>query len=142
RAPVAAEELLALQGMEPLVDLCVYTAERRDRGRPEDLAVHSRVLEKLFLFGRERVEAGADDSLHRLRKRQILVGAALAEHLRVLLRVERVATDALEQLRLLPGLEQGAAQHGAEQPRGVLGGEHRERERRRVRLPAAPAGPP
>ena len=54
-------------------------------------------MEELLLIGRQIVEAGADDPLERLRKRQLLGRASLEIELRELLRVEGVAARAVEQ---------------------------------------------
>ena len=48
----------------------------------------------------------------------------------------------LEQPRLDIGVERRAAEQGVQERRGLLVREWREQERRRVRLAAAPAGPP
>ena len=110
------------------------------RARPEDLADDGGVLEGRLLLGREPVEAGGDDPLQRLGKRQVVRRAALEVELRELLGVERVALRALEQRLLDLRREQRALEHVRDEERGLLVRERREADRRGVELAAAPAG--
>ena len=64
------------------------------------------------------------------------------QHPRVLLGEERDAAGVAEQRRLRLGREHAAVEQRLQQPRGVLVRERRERDRLRVALAAAPAGPP
>ena len=65
-----------------------------------------------------------------------------AEHPRVLLRVERVAARLLDEPGLHVGGEHGTVEQRAEQPRRLLVGERRERDRLRVQPSPAPRRPP
>ena len=155
RAALAADELLPLERVQRLVELELDTAA--DRGQPcgpEDLADHGRVLHELLLGRRESVEAGRDHPLHGLGERQLAVGvelpavravneeAAVLEHPHVLLGVERVPAGPGQHARLDLGRQQRLLEQRAEQARGLLLGERRDRDGRRVALAAAPAGPP
>ena len=153
-AALAADELLPLERVQRLVELELHAAADRGQPRgPEDLADHRGVLDELLLGRRERVEARCDHPLHRLGQRQLAVGvqlppvravdeeAAILEHPHVLLRVERVAAGAREHARLDLGRQQRLLEQRPEQTRGLLLGERRDRDGRRVPLAAAPAGP-
>ena len=154
-AALAADELLPLERVERLVELELHAAaDRGQPGGPEDLADHGGVLDELLLGGRERVEARGDHPLHRLGQRQLALGvelppvravdeeAAILEHPHVLLRVERVAAGPRQHARLDLGRQQRLLEQRAEQARGLLLGERRDRDGRRVPLAAAPARPP
>ncbi len=57
-APLAADELLALERVQALLDCpALAPAERRERAEPEDLADDGGVLEQLLLLGREQRRA-------------------------------------------------------------------------------------
>ena len=99
-------------------------------------------MEELLLIGRQIVEAGADDPLERLRKRQLLGRASLEIELRELLRVEGVAARAVEQGLLTSVWEHRPLEQRAHQARGVAVGEWLERDRRGVELAAAPVRAP
>jgi hypothetical protein len=80
RAASALDELLALEPVQDFL-LAAHSAE------PEDLSDHRRDVDERFLLRRERVEPRGDDPLQALGDGIAL--AALVEHPRVLLRVER-----------------------------------------------------
>ena len=88
----------------------------------------------------ETVEPRGDDALHRLR--QLAQIAPLEQDAGVLLGVERVAAGSREQRFLRPGVEQRLLEQRAHEPRGVLVGKRRERDREGVRLAAAPGRSP
>ena len=69
-----------------------------ERADPEDLPHDGRVLHEGLLLARERVQAGGDDALDRLRERQVGVGTRLGQHADEFLRVERVAARMRQQL--------------------------------------------
>ena len=65
-------ELLACELVQRPLDLVrIAVVHRADRAGPEDLAQHRRVLEKRLALLRERVEAGRDQRVDRLRERHI-----------------------------------------------------------------------
>lgn len=67
RAGLAAHELLAFERVQPLLQLPALAARQsREPVAPEHLAEHRRVLHERLLPGRELVEPGRDDALHRL----------------------------------------------------------------------------
>src|SRR5436189_4013906 len=70
---------------------------RAERAKPKDLADHGRVLEQRLLPRGKRIEARSDDPLHRFREGTL---ATLAEHAHELLRVQRIAAAALDQVAL------------------------------------------
>ena len=71
RAPLAAHELLPLEPVQKQLGLApVPVADPLQRAEPEDLADDCRVLEQELLLDRKRIEAGGDDSLHRLGSRR------------------------------------------------------------------------
>ena len=142
RTPLAADELLARQRMQALLDGGpIAPVHLRDRPRPEDLAEDRGILQQRLLLRLEAVEPGGDDSLDGLRQRQLVSGAALGEHARELLGVERVPSRPREQGRLLFRGEEGLLEEHGEQARSFLVGERRERDRGGIRLPAAPGRP-
>ena len=70
RPPLAGDEFLPLECVEPILELpTLEVSERDERVRPEDLAEDGRVLEEGLLRVSEEVEPGRDDALHRFRKR-------------------------------------------------------------------------
>ena len=70
-APLAADELLPLERVQPLLRVlrARALADRADGAEPEDLPEHRGVLEELLLARRKPVEAGRDDPLDVLRER-------------------------------------------------------------------------
>ena len=93
--------------------------------------------------GVESVEPSGDDALHRareLRGREVGDGS-IRRHPCELLRVQRVPARADQERRLQLRGQDGAVEEFCEQHRGLLVRQGRERERRRVELPAAPARP-
>jgi hypothetical protein len=138
-APFPANELLALECVEPLLDSRGRKpTERPERTRPEHLADHRRVLEQELLLGGKAVEACRDDPLHRFRE-PVVGEAAVAQHANVLLGVERVPARSREQRGLHVGVDHRAVEQQADQPSGVCVGEWPEGYRCGVRLPTAPA---
>jgi hypothetical protein len=119
-------ELLLAQDMQLLF-------RRAERAQPEDFPDDGRVLQQRLLLGRERIESRRDDSLHIFRQRAL---ATLCEHAHELLRVERIAAAALEQVALRFGAEH------RHQLRRLLVRQRRELDRRRIHLAAAPSRPP
>ena len=72
-------------------------ADLGERARPEDLAEDRRVLKQALALGRKRVESRCDQGLHALGEHELVgVDAAVCEEPDELLRVERVASRALE----------------------------------------------
>ena len=138
RAACALNESLSLERVEN-VRRFVRRPAARDAADPEHLPVHGCVVQECLLRGRQPVEARCDDPLHRLGQCGIAGAPALRDHLRVLLGIERIAAGASDQLSLIVGLEQGAWQHGPEQAGRLVIRERRERQRRRIQLPATPA---
>jgi hypothetical protein len=99
RTPLVSDELLAPERMQPLLDqIARLASDHCDRAEPEDLADDGRVLQQGLLLRRKRVQARRDDSLHRLRDRE-LACAGLLDHVRELLRVERVAAGPCDEQR-------------------------------------------
>ena len=101
-----------------------------------------RVLQQRLLLGRQRVEPRRDDPLHRLGQRQLRRGSALA---RACARTARRRADCRPRARAAPLVVGG--EHGLVEQRPTSGGrlasESGESESvSRVRLAAAPAGPP
>ena len=99
-------------------------------------------MEEGLLLETEQVEPGGDDPLHRLRQRQLLDRAPLAEHAHILLGVERVPARPREEGRLRLRREHGLLQQSEYELSGLRLRERRQRDRGRVRLAATPAGPP
>ena len=91
---------------------------------------------------RETVQARRDDALERLGQGELLRRAPLEVELGELLRVERVAARPLEERLLGLCRQHRPVEELAIRTRGLLLGERRERERRRVQLAAAPAWAP
>ena len=77
----------------------------------------------MLLFRREQIEPRGDDSLHGLRNRQLFGVTALCVHLRVLLRIERVAPGLREQTLLRIRFEHRPTEQRAEEPRRLVVGE-------------------
>src|SRR5581483_7401806 len=137
--PLAADELLPLELVQAHDESrSVRAVERRERAGPEALPDDGRVLEQGLLRRLEQVEPRRDQPLDRLG--DLARGAADAEHARELLGVERVAARAAEQLGLRLCRQQRPEQR-VEQPRGVVVGQRRERDRQGVGLTAAPPRP-
>ncbi len=132
------DELLALERVKSSSSACqrVTPSTACDRAEPEHLPDDGRVLEQPLLRFGERVEPRGDDPLHRLG--QLDDVAALGEHARVLLGVQRVAAGAREQLRPASrASSSGSLEQRVDEPRGVLVG-----ERRRARSVSAFGLPP
>jgi hypothetical protein len=73
-APLPADELAALERMQPLFDgEALGPADRGECPRPEHFADDGRVLEQALVLGREPIEARRDDALNG--PRQLEVGA-------------------------------------------------------------------
>ena len=89
-----------------------------ERSEPEDLSEHRGVLQRRLLLGGQPVEARGDDSLDGFR--QLHGCSALGKHAHVLLRVERIAAGAVEQLGLRAGLEQRPVAKRRDQLRRLL----------------------
>jgi hypothetical protein len=135
-AALPPDELLPLQGAQPRVERPPAVQPHQCAG-PETRADHRRILEQRLLVGLEQVEPGGDQTLDGLRQRTDL--AAVTQHARELLGVERIATGAGEELRV--GLRrEHRAEQLREQARDVLIGERGERDGERVRLAAAQFG--
>ena len=111
RVALPPQQLLSLQLVQhvlrrpalPLPDL-------GQRAEPERAADHRRVLQQQLLIRGQRVEAGGDDRLHRLRQRQVGAGQlrpralaaqqpAVEQHPHVLLGEQRVAAGPRQQRR-------------------------------------------
>jgi hypothetical protein len=97
RAPLAADEALALEGMEGRGR---GGRVATDRARPEDLPDDGRVLQEALIRLGEPVEARSDDALQRLGERELVGRALFHVELRELLRIQRVAARALEECPL------------------------------------------
>ena len=89
----------------------------------------------------QSVEARRDDALESLGQGERLGRTLLEEELRELLGVERIAARSLEQHELRVGGEHGPIEKPAEEESGLLVGERRKSEGRRVQLAAAPTRP-
>jgi hypothetical protein len=136
--PRRPHEISAHELVQPVAHRAlVRVADCRKRSRPEDLADDGRVLEQALTLGAQRVEPSRDQRLQRLRYGHV-VARPLAQHLHELLRVERVTAGAIEQPLLRLGRKNGPLEQRADQPRGVVVRERRERDRRRVSRAAAP----
>ena len=123
-APLAAHELLALQPQKAFLHLRARPFGQRLQGaEPEDLPDDGRVLDQRLLLGCQRVEAGGDDPLDRLRERQAGAGARLGEHANVLLRVERVPARVGQELGGPPVLQRLLRKQRADQVLRLLVGE-------------------
>ena len=140
RAALPTDELLALERVQPFLrDPALDLAERRGGAQPEDLPDDRRVLkERLFLCG-EPVDARGEQPLNRLRHSELLHPVVRLEHSRELLGVQRVPACALEQRLVRVGLERRPRQEHANELRRLVVAERRQRQRERMRLPAAPA---
>src|SRR6266545_4394784 len=142
-AAPAPNELLALEAVQALLDGdSVAARHRRDRTCPEDLAVNRGGMEQLLLLNREAIESRGDDRLHRLRHRKLIRVGSLGEHARILLRVQRIPTRALDQRSVRLGIEHRAGESGGEQACRVLVRERPQRQGGRVRLATPPTRPP
>ncbi len=130
---IPAHELMEAVAHRPVVE----PADRRQRSRPEHLAENRGVLKQGLALGAQRVQAGCDQRLKRLRNRDVVAGT-FAQHLHELLGVERVAAGALEQALLRLGREHRPFEQSTDQPRRVVVRERRQRDRRRVSRAAAP----
>ena len=120
RSALAADELLPLEGMQPLLRFVPFAAaDGADRSEPEDLAEHRRVLEELLLFGWEPVEARGDDSLDVLGERQVFA-VCLGVEPGELLRVEWVAARPREQRCLCLRRHHRTLQQAGQKARGVV----------------------
>src|SRR5207302_10437679 len=113
-----------------------------EAAEPEDLAEHRSVLQQALLVARKQVEARGDDSLHRFGHRKLVAVPSLEVHLRVLLRVERIAAGLCDEALLRFGIEDRLLEKSAEQTRRFGLGKRRERDRRSVELSSAPPRPP
>ena len=89
--------------------------------------------------GAKRVEASRDQRLHGLRQVSA-AGTGLAQHAHELLGVERIATGSLEESRLCLRRHDRPLEQRGDEARGVLVGQRRETDRRRVAPAATPAG--
>ena len=137
-----AHELASLERVHAILDLkAVAVADRRQSARPEDLSHDCGVLEQLLVVHIEGVEPRGDDPLHGSGKLELLP-STLGDHACELLGVKRVSTRALEQQRLHFRREHGTLEQRMYEARGLLVRKRRERDRRRVRLAAAPARSP
>ena len=71
RVPLAADELLAAEGVQPFLDDRARQLRDRDQcALPDDLAEDGRVLQELLLLLRQGVEPRGDHPLDRLGQRQ------------------------------------------------------------------------
>src|SRR5512132_3812366 len=139
RAPLAADELPPSESVERLLELVGRAAaDRRQRSGPEHLAHNRCILEQRLLVFRERVEPRGNQPVDGLGQRQLAV-CALSRDPREFLSVERVAAGALEQSGLNLGRKNRAVEELMEQLRRFVLGERRKRDRRGVRLAAAPS---
>ena len=120
RAALPAHEALSLEGVQRCGGHVRVTS---DRARPEHLADDGRVLEEAFLRVRETVEAGGDDALKCLRKRELVSRAPLGEELDELLCIQRVAARPLEQGLLRIGRKQWPGEQAPDELRRLLVGE-------------------
>ena len=120
RSALAADELLPLEGMQPLLRFVPFeAADGAHRSEPEDLAEHRRVLEELLLFGREPVEARGDDALDVFGERQVFA-VRLGVEPGELLGVERIAARPREQRRLCLRGHDRTLQQAGQKARGVV----------------------
>ena len=129
RAPLPADELLPLEGVQRLLGLRPVTvADPGDSPEPEDLADDGRVLEQELLDHGQTIEAGGDDPLHGLGQLRLAVapGSELGEHSRELFGVERVAAGMVDQRRLNVGREHGALEQRVDELGGLVVRERRE----------------
>ena len=91
-------------------------ADGRDGAAPEYPSDHGGIVEERLQLGTKRVEPGSHERLHRLGHGEPLDVAALDEHPRELLCVERVSTGALEERALRLGGKERALE---KEPGGV-----------------------
>ena len=134
---LAVDELVQLTPR----DTTIAFADCRDRAAPEDSPDDGSIVQERFLLRTKRVEPRCDQRLHGLRYGEALDVAALLEHARELLGVQRVASRSLEEHALRLGRQERAVeQEMQEARRDSSARERRERDRRRVAFAAAPAG--
>jgi hypothetical protein len=140
RPPVATDELLPLECAQRLVHLPGAAALSDERAAPEDLPGDGGVLDQLLLRPGECVEPRGDQALQRVGYGQVAAAgaAALGDEPRELLGVERVPARAREDGVLQVGRQHRALEHRMDELRRLGLAERRERQRDRVRLPAAP----
>ena len=138
RAPLPAHEPFRSSewraGRRPFV-------RSRERSAPEHLPDHCGVLQERLLLIGEPVQPGGDDALERLRERVAPRSSRARAELGELLGVERVSARSLEERLLRLRGEHRSLEQLREEPRRLLVRERGERDRRRVQLAAAPAGP-
>ena len=130
---LSLDELAPLEPMESRLRRLAVVSEAAD---PEHPPEDGRVLEQLLLVPVEDVEAGGDDALHGLGEAGAL--GALVEEAHELLRIQRVATGALEQRCLDIGGDGGALEQGVDELGRLLGRQRGGRKREGVRLATAP----
>ena len=139
RAAAASHELLSLERVQQLLRLPArQAADRLDRTEPEDLSHDGCVLKQQLLLLGQGVEACRDDPLDGVR--QLAEVAALEENAGVLLGVERVAARSGEERLSSVGIGGGPLDELLQQLRRLGFRQRGERDRRCVRLAAAPAG--
>ena len=153
-ATLAADELLALERVQPFLDEGSRDGRDVSEGAcPEDLAEHGCVVEQGLLVRRERVESRGDDALHGLGKRELLaaeigarVGArqqpAVAEHTHVLAGVEGISTCAVEERGPQPHREYRPLEQRRDEVAHVLVRQRLERDGEGIPLRGSPARPP
>ncbi len=102
RLPVASDELPPLELVQAALEPPALVAgDGGERAEPEDLAEDGGVLQQRLLAWLERVEPGGDNALYRLGQCQLARnGAALGQHPRELLGVERVAAGVRDERAL------------------------------------------
>src|SRR5512132_3978570 len=138
RASLAPDELPPFEAVQRLLEFACRAAPDRCQGSvPEDLADDGGILQQRLLRLRERIETGGDQTVDGLGQRQLVV-CALVRDPREFLGVERVAAGTLEQSRLNLGRKNCAVEELMEKLRRLVFGQRRERDRRRIRFPAAP----
>ena len=115
------DELSTGQVVQGHLDLGIVPhAHLEDRAGPEDLADHRCVLQHGLSLDGEQVEAGGDQPLHALGKRDVadLIGrqAPIREQANELLGIQRVAGRRLEQRALRIGGQRLALEQSGDEP--------------------------
>ncbi len=121
-------QLLARQLVEGELDVArVALSHAGESSGPEHLADHGGVLEHALALGRERVQAGGDQGLHRVReeylRERVAQEIAVAEQTHELLRIQRVAAGAVEQCVLGRARQHRPLQEQGDQRRRLSVGE-------------------